>query len=139
MVGDHLLRVDEHIHRHMLVGEQRLLVDVGGGAHPGDLARGAEHGIRHLAGHHVDLIAAGDRDQHVGILGPRLAQHVGMGGPARDGADVEAAAQFPQAHFVEIDQGDVQGFAGQMGGQGAAHLPRAEDENLHGCLSIRAR
>jgi hypothetical protein len=47
------------------------------------------------------------------------------------GADVQAVAQIAQAIGVGVDHGDVVGFAGQMFGQRAAHLPCAENDDLH--------
>ena len=122
VVGDHLLRTDQHVHRDRLVVEQAGTGQVGRLADAGDLGRGVEQGVGDLAGDHVGLVAIGHRHQHVGVVGAGLAQHRGERGLALYGADVEAVAEVAQAVAVGVDHGDVVGFAGQVLGQCAADL-----------------
>ncbi|MNC28476.1 hypothetical protein D3C75_766810 [compost metagenome] len=76
VVGDHLFRADQHVHRNRFVLEQLLFAgQVRGFANPGDLGRGVEQGMGDLTGDHVGFVAVGHRDQHVGVIGSSLAQH----------------------------------------------------------------
>jgi len=131
VVGHHLFRADQYVDRDRLVVEQAAARQVGGFAHSGDFGRGVEQGIGHLAGDHVDLVAVGDRYQHVGIVGTGLAQHGGEGAATDNGADIQAVAQVAQALGIGIDHGDVVGFPGQVFGERAADLAGTEDDDLH--------
>ena len=150
MVGDDLLGADELVDGETPRIEERALMEVGGGADPRDPGRGVEQVECHLAGDHVGLVAVGDREQHVGVLRPRAAQHVGVRREAGQGAEVEVLLEVAQRVRGVVDDGDVIGLAGERCGHRAAHLPGAQDEDLHAvnrppagrrsipsCLSLR--
>ncbi|MCY1213466.1 hypothetical protein D9M72_252470 [compost metagenome] len=131
VIGHHLLGADQHVHRNGFVVEQAGAGQVGRFAYPGDLGRGVEEGVGHLAGDHVHFVAIGHRHQHVGIVGTCLAQHGGEGAAALHGTDVEAVAEVAQAVAVGVHHRDVIGFPREVFGQGATHLARAENDDLH--------
>ena len=130
--GDELLGADHHVDRQRLLAEELLVAQVLPGAHARDLGGGVEEGVGPLAGDHVRLVAVGDREDHVGVLGPRLLQHVGVGAAPEHGADVEPVAQALEPRRVGVDHGDVVRLARQVLGDRAADLARAEDDDLHG-------
>ncbi len=111
-------------------------MDVVAGADAGDLGGCLEQGVGHLTGQHVDLVGAGHRHQHVGILHAGADEYVRVATHAPHGADVQAVLEVRQAVDVDVDDGDIVGLAGQVLGQGAAHLAGADNDNLHGCASF---
>ena len=136
VVGDHLLRIDEHIDRHVLLREEAGPMHVDVGADARDLHGRAEQGIAHLACHHVHFVGIGDGDEHVRVLGPGASQDVGMRGHALDGLDVEAVAQSTEPIGVDIEHRDVGFLVRQILGQGATDLSCTEDEDLHAPASV---
>ena len=107
-----------------------------GGADTGDFGGGAEQGVGHLAGDHVDLVGVGDGDQHVGVFGAGFLEHPGIAAHAEHGANVQTVPQFPQALAVDVDDGDVVAFPRQVLRQGAAHLAGTENDDLHDRWSV---
>ena len=99
---------------------------------------GAECRVADLAGHHVDLVTAGHRDQHIGVFGAGTAQYFGMGSPAGHGLNVQAVAQLAQPGRVGVDHGDVERLAGQVLGERPAHLAAAQYQDLQEPFSIMA-
>jgi hypothetical protein len=80
-----------------------------------DLGAGAIQRVGDFAGHHVDLVARGQRDDNVGRCAARGFEYRWIGGIARDGADVEAVLQIAQDFFVGVDDRDfVRFFARQV-------------------------
>ena len=132
MMGNQGLGADQGVDGQGLGAEQLRVFQVLGGAHAGDAVGGVEHGIGHLAGDHVGLVAVGHRDEHVGIFGAGPLQYIGTRAVAGDGADVEAVLEVAQHIGVGIDHGDVVGLAGQVLGQRAADLSGTEYDDLHG-------
>ena len=99
-----LLRADQHVDRQGVGLEQVVpAMDVLRGAHPGDAQRRLEQAVGDLAGDHVDLVAGGQRDQHVGVLGAGLGQDGGVRAVAAQGAQVDPAADALQQLLVQID------------------------------------
>ncbi|MCY1438058.1 hypothetical protein D9M71_542420 [compost metagenome] len=132
VVGDHLFRADQHVHRNRFILEQLLFAgQVRGLTNPGDLGRGVEQGMGDLAGDHVGFVAVGHGDQHVGVVGAGLTQHGRKRTAALHRADVQAVAKVAQAFAIGVDHGDVVGFAGQVFRQRTADLPCAEDDDFH--------
>ena len=96
------------------------------GANARDSRRRAEQRQRDLAREHVDLVAARERDQHVGVARAGALEDVGMRGVADDGAHVEPVLQLAQHVGVAVDDRDFVGlFAGQAESGRAADLPGA--------------
>lgn len=131
VIGHHLFRADQHVHRNGFVVEQTRAHQIGRLAHPGDLGRRVKQRVGDLAGDHVGFVAVGHRHQHVGVVGAGLAQHGGKRAAALNGADVQAVAEIAQAIAVGVHHGDVVGFAGEVFGEGAADLTGTEDDDLH--------
>ena len=131
IVGHHLLRADQHVHRDGVVVEQVVAGQVGRFAHPGDFARRVEQRVGHLTGEHVGLVAAGYRNQHVGVIRAGLAQHGGERTTADHGTDIQTVAEIAQAFGVGVYHGDVVGLAGQVFRQRAANLAGTENDDLH--------
>src|SRR5690606_31203404 len=129
--GDRLFRADQYIDRHGVVLEQLAADQVGRLADPGDLGRRTEQRSGHLARDHVGLVAAADRNQHIGIIGTGLAQYRRQRAAALYRADVQAITQRSQAHRVHVHDGHIVGLAGQLGGQTAADLPCTENDDFH--------
>ncbi len=137
VVGDHLLRADDHVDGNGVFVEQLVrAAGVVGGADTGDFGGGAEQGVGHLAGDHVDLVGVGDGDQHVGVFGAGFLEHPGIAAHAEHGANVQTVPQFPQALAVDVDDGDVVAFPRQVLRQGAAHLAGTENDDLHDRWSV---
>ena len=61
-------------------------------AHTRHLGRHVEQRMSDLAGHHVDLIVQGNRDDHVGLIGTRQRQCVGMRTMPDETAHIERIA-----------------------------------------------
>ena len=129
--GDKLFGADQHVDGQTALVEQLGMAMVLVGAHPGDLARGVKERPGHLTGHHVGLVVVGDGDEHLGIVATGLFEHLGMGGVAADGAQVEAVLEGLEQLGVLVHHGDVVGFGGEIGGHRGAHLPGAQNDDLH--------
>jgi hypothetical protein len=124
-------RADRDVDRGMSALGQFGVLEVFNFAQARDLGRRLVERIRDLAGNQVDLVAGGHRDDQVGILRTRMAQHAGQGGMSDDGADIQTLGQLAQLGLVEIDHGDVAVLRRQRRRHGSAHLPGAEDQDLH--------
>ena len=92
--------------------------------------------MRDLTSHHVDLIAVGDRNDHVGIVGARLRHDVGMAGHTPDRPDVKSILEFPQSVSVLVDDRDVAGFFGEILGEVTADLTSTQDDDFNGVLVL---
>ncbi|RMS03035.1 hypothetical protein ALP75_204168 [Pseudomonas syringae pv. actinidiae] len=130
VIGDHLFRTDQHIDRNCVLVEQTRAGQVRRFTDTRDLGRRVKQRVGNLAGDHVGFIAAGHGDQHVGVVGTRLAQHRRIRAFALYGADVQAITQIAQPVAVGVDHGNVVGFARQMLGQCAAHLTGAQNDDF---------
>src|SRR6185437_13922238 len=120
------------VHRQRALGEQRRAAGVLRGANAGDLGRRAIQRVGDLAGHHVDLVAAGECDQDVGVGDAGRLQYVRIGAVAGDRADIQAVLQVAQRVLTDVDDRDLVGrLAREMISGGAAHLAGAEDQDLH--------
>ena len=133
VLGHQLLGADEHVDRQAVGAEQLGAAGVLGGADAGDLGGRAEQRERHLAGHHVDFVAGGERDDDVRFGSAGRLEHRRVGGVAGDGAHVEPVLQVAQHLLVDVHHRDFVGLlAREVLGGGAADLAGAEDEDLHG-------
>ena len=132
VVGHHLFRADDHINGQGVLVEQFFrAAGVVGGANAGDLGGGAEQGVGHLTGDHVDLVRVGHRDQHVRIFGAGFLEYCRVAAHAAHGADIQAVTQLAQALIIGVDDRDVVAFIGQVFGQSATHLAGTENNDFH--------
>ena len=76
VLGDHLFGANQDINGEGIVVEQFFARQIGRCAYAADFCRRAKQRVGHLAGGHVDLITAGNSNQHVGIFGTGLCQYV---------------------------------------------------------------
>ena len=132
VLGDELLRTDADIDGQGTGGKEFRMFEETGGAYPRDAGGGMEEGIGDLAGDHVGLVAIGDCQDDMGVLGPGPLQHVGMGAMPQDGPKVEAVLEFPEYFGIAIHDRDVVGLARQVRRHGPAYLTTAQDDDLHG-------
>src|SRR5690554_1478268 len=142
MLGNQLLGADQNINRNALVTAEYgvIFLQIIMFTHSRNLGRDIEQSACDLTGNHVDLIAVGHGDQHVGILGAGLIQNRRVGCFPFHGPDIKSILQLTQAGAVGIDHGNVIGFIGKMLGQRATNLTGTEDDDLHSafessCLS----
>lgn len=129
--GDDLLRANQHVDGHVLPAEESRARVVSRRADASDLGGGFEQGITDLAGHHVHLVTVRDCDQHVGIVGAGLTQHVRMRRVAFDGLNVEPIPELAQSLCVLVHQRDVEGLSREMLGEGTPYLARSKNDDLH--------
>ena len=101
-------------------------------ADPRQAGGGFEQDLGELTGDHVGLVTVGDRQDQIGLFDAGLDQHVGVGGMAVDGAQIEPFLEQLQELRIAIDHRDVVFLAGQALGHGATDLTGAKDENIHG-------
>ncbi len=78
ILGDELFGTDEDVHRQSFVAEELRPAGVLGRADASDFCRRAEQRERHLARHHVDLVAVGQRNDDVGFGRSGSFQHRGV-------------------------------------------------------------
>ena len=88
--------------------------------------------MRHLTGHHVDLVIKCDGDNHVGLFGPGLSKNVRMCAVADKATHVQLIANGVDQLGRRIDHGHVVLFRSQTLGNAVAHLPRAANHDFHG-------
>ena len=129
---------DDDVDRHVLAREQgpEHGVEVTLVADPGDLRRHVEQGVRDLAGHHVDLVGLGHRDQDIGALGVGLLERVRMGRMADDALDVEAVADSPDQVGRAVDDRHVVAFTGQIARDVESDLPGPTNDDFHRTSSL---
>jgi hypothetical protein len=131
VVGDGLLGDDQVVDRERALADQLGVVLEVGAAHARDPRRDVEHLRGEVAGDEVGLVALRRRDQHVGVVGARVAQHRGLRGVAGDGAQVEPVLQLGEARRVGVDDGDVVLFRDEALGDRRADPSGAQDDDLH--------
>ena len=86
--NDHF-RADRGIARDALLAEQLVAETyIGGRMDAADILPWCGTGMGDPAGHHVQLVVLGDRDQQVGVYRAGLLKHVGMRAAAADDLDV---------------------------------------------------
>ena len=120
-----MLRTDDEVDGECVPREQLPVLDVVRGTNAGDLGGRTEDGVGDLARDHVRLVAAGHGEHEIGVLRTGRGQHVRMRRMPANGADVEVVLKRPQPAGIDVDNGDVVGFAGKRLGDGRADLPGA--------------
>ena len=103
-----------------------------------DLGRRAEQRPGDLARDHVDLVARGQGDDHVGAVAAGGFEHGGVRGVPGDRPDVEAVLEVRQQGGVGVDHGHVVGLAGEVFGQRGPDLTRSQDDDFHREIAVVA-
>ena len=99
---------------------------VGGIAHAGDALRDVEQRGGEFAGNEVGFVAAGEREQHIGVGRACLFQQNGRGGVAHQRLHIKAAGDVFQGLFIGVHNGYiVAGHGGEFFGDGGADLSAA--------------
>ena len=131
LLGDRVLRVDEHVDAEFFFRQHRApagVFDTLHSCYPGrNLVFPGQQ-----TGQDVHLIEVGDGDEDVGILYPRLLQDFGAGAVADNPHDVEAVLGSGEMFRVAIDQGDFVSFQRQALAKEIADLAGADDQDAHG-------
>ena len=91
---------------------------------------------RELGGHHIAIVALGQREEQVAILGAGAAQHGFVGAVAADGIAVEVPRQTVERGRREIDDGDVVAARVERCREQRPDAPAADDHGFHGAPSI---
>ena len=132
ILGDELLGADEDVHGQGFIAEKLRPARVFGRADACDFRRRAEQGEGHLARHHVDFVAVGERDDDIGLGRAGRLQHGRVGGVSRHRADIEPVLEIAQDLLIEVDDSDfVRFFAREVVGCGPADLAGPENDNFH--------
>ena len=83
------------------------------------------------AAHQVGLVQVGDGDDQVGAARPGPHQHRDAGGVAHHAHHVQGVLRPGQRLGAPVHHGDVVSLAGELLGDGVAHLAVAYDDNFH--------
>jgi hypothetical protein len=133
IIGDELLGTHGEVHRDRGIREQLRTPVIVGGADARDLGRRAKQCPGDLAGDHVDFVAAGERDDHVGAGDAGCLEHARVGGVAGNRADVEPVLKVAQHLVAGVHDGDVvRQFTGELMSGRAADLAGAENDDFQG-------
>ena len=131
IVGNQLLGADQDIDRQGFLCKQSCMSQVLQGAHPGNLGGGMKQRVGDLTRDHIGLVAAGNRQHHVRIIGTRLGERLRIGCMAGNGTYVESILQILKDGRVFIDHGNIVGFIGQVGRNGSANLAGTQNDDFH--------
>ena len=126
-------RRNDDVDRHVIAGKEvrPVRTQIALRADTGDLGRHVEQRMRHLTGHHVDLVIERHRDDHVRLLGTGLRQHVGMGAMAHIAAHVERIANALDEIGRGIYDRNVVFFRRKALGNTVADPARSADDDFH--------
>ncbi len=97
----------------------------------------AEQRMRHLTGHHVDLVVKRDADDHVGVFRTRRFQYVRLGTVADEAAHVELVADGLDQRGRIVDDCDVIAFLCKPLGNAVANLPCPANDDFHALPPVR--
>src|SRR5438105_9001424 len=103
--------------------------------HADDDALDVEALLRHLGDHEIRVVAVRRDDHGVGLLDPRLAEHVHVHPVADDEAAVPVAAEPAQRLLLLVDRDDVPALAVELERDRRPDSPASDDDHLHG-LSV---
>jgi hypothetical protein len=132
--GDLKLGRDNDIDRQLVISVEAApdRLQVAMMADTGDAPPHPEQGVGDLAGHHVDLVRAGDRNKHVGAARAGPLQSLGMRGVANHAAHVVALVRPPGRVRRAIQDGDIDAFGSEVARNGGTSLAGAADDHPHG-------
>ena len=133
-VGRFLLRVDDVVYAHFLVGEDVVIHGQLGVADAGDDGGHAQL-FGDAAGVEIDLVVVGHRGEDVLLGQARLLEGLIAGRGSFDHDGVQLLAGPLDYRGGVFDNGDVVFFTGQAFGQPEPNIARAEYENLHGSFA----
>ena len=113
-----------------LLADEIQLVAVGRVAHPGDGVAAARLFGKHAA-QQVQLVRAGNGDEHVGVLDAGFGQGGDGSAVAHHAQHIVALDDLLDPGLVGVDDGDAVAFLAELAGQGCAHLAAAHKYDLH--------
>lgn len=87
--------------------------------------------MRHLTGDDIDLVMQRNGDDHVGLVGTGLGQHVGMGAMADITAHVQRLGYGGNKRRSGIDDRYLIILPRQLFGDAVTHLPCAANDDFH--------
>ena len=96
---------------------------------------GAERLDAQLRGHDVAVVALGQGEEQVGVLGAGAAQHVLVGAVAAQGGAREARGQPVERGRFQVDDQDLPAGPVQLVGDAGADAPAADHDGFHACSS----
>ncbi len=125
VLGDQRFGADNVIHRNRILGKQARTLQILGRTNSRNLGRGMKYGRSHLAGNHIDLVAVGQRDNHIGIISAGLFEQTWVGAITANSAQIESLLQFRQNLLIDIDDSQLVAiFLRQLCGHSRADLAR---------------
>ena len=133
--GGLVFRVNEHGQAEKLPHLENLL-GILGVAYPGDGVKLGIHGVGGGAAQKVNFICPGGGDQQVRVPDTGLTKHVHGCAVALDGHDIVTLHAGFQRQELGVDDRHVVPFAGELPGQGGAHLAVARNDYFHICLRL---
>ena len=104
-------------------------------ADAGDFSWGVKQRVGNLTGDNINLIAIGNRDQHIRFFDTGIDQHIRVRPGADYGADIKTILQSPQSSFIDVDNGYIVVLAGKMLCECAANLPCPNNYYFHYLLA----
>ena len=136
--GDLDLGRDDQVDRHVVPAEEigPGRVQVALVADPRDLFGHVEQRVRDLARHHVDLVGVGNGDDHLGVLGIRVLEHVGERRVADDRPRIHRVGEPLHHRPVAVDHGHVVRLIGELTSDAGADLSGTAYDDLHGPFSL---
>ena len=123
------LRVDDGRNADLLFDEVQLMA-VGWVAHTGNGVAVARLFGKHAA-EQVQLVRAGDCNEHIRLLDPRLGQRYDGGAVAGNAHHVIGFADMLHTGLVGIDDRDIVAFLAELSCQRCADLAAAHQNDLH--------
>ena len=93
----------------------------------------------HLAGHHIDLIRMGGRDNHIGILCAGTRQNIWIAGKANNALHIQSISRTAHEIRVAINNCHVIFFIGEMTRDLPANLTSSAYNHFHGWCPLEIR
>ncbi len=87
--------------------------------------------MRHLTGHHIDLVGQGDGNDHVRFIRPSGGKHVGLRTVSDKSPHVERVAHELDMTGRCVDNGDVVLLGGKPLGDAVSDLPCSANDYPH--------
>ena len=102
----------------------------------GNLGWHVEHRVRHLTGHHIDLVGQCDGDDHIRFVCARSRKHIGLRPVTDKSPHIKCVAHDLDMACGCVDDRDVVLFGGKPLGDAVSDLPCSANDYPHDC-SVR--